>query len=190
MIELPHALAEWYRPARDKEIRSWSFGEVKVPSAPANSHWQRQRHTLADQAIFGPLKDSECACGKYHKSEYRGMICDICGVKVTTPDVRRERFGHIELSESTEHPLARMPSVLTTLPVLPVAWRESAHGQVVNRYYDQVISQEPNSTVEAVVHELFSSLLPAALLAVAWNLPEVDVFARALALVRHRDGGE
>ncbi len=56
-----------------------------------------EREGLFDEVIFGPTKDWECACGKYKRIRYRGIVCDRCGVEVTRTKVRRERMGHIEL---------------------------------------------------------------------------------------------
>jgi DNA-directed RNA polymerase subunit beta' len=58
---------------------------------------------LFDQAVFGPVKDYECACGKYKKIKYKGKICEKCGVEVTESAVRRERMGHIELASPIAH---------------------------------------------------------------------------------------
>ena len=56
-----------------------------------------------DEVIFGPTKDWECACGKYKRIRYRGIVCDRCGVEVTHTKVRRERMGHIELKAPVSH---------------------------------------------------------------------------------------
>ncbi len=53
--------------------------------------------------IFGPVKDYECLCGKYKRMKYKGVICEKCGVEVTTAKVRRERMGHIELASPVAH---------------------------------------------------------------------------------------
>src|SRR5438094_813304 len=97
MHRLPPGIASEYRPASDQEIRSWSFGLLKAPRNLDPEGWLNQRATLDDQAIFGPIRDCECVCGKYRGSHYQGMICDRCAVKVTGRDARRKRFGHIEL---------------------------------------------------------------------------------------------
>ena len=56
-----------------------------------------------DEVIFGPTKDWECACGKYKRIRYKGIVCDRCGVEVTRAKVRRERMGHIELKAPVSH---------------------------------------------------------------------------------------
>src|SRR5262245_10581692 len=97
MLRLPLSLAAMYRPATDREVHSWSFGAVKAPRNPGAGSYQGRRRTLDDQAIFGPVREFHCACGKYQGDRYRGMICDLCGVKMTIPEERRRRFGHIDL---------------------------------------------------------------------------------------------
>src|SRR5262249_39107896 len=88
MTSLPPFLAARYRFATTHEIRSWSFGVVRSRRTPDTTDWREQRGTLDDRQIFGPLREFECACGKYRGQEYRGMICDRCGVKITSPAVR------------------------------------------------------------------------------------------------------
>ncbi|MCM8769850.1 MAG: DNA-directed RNA polymerase subunit beta' [Candidatus Omnitrophica bacterium] len=79
-------------------IRSWSHGEVKKAETLNYRTYKPERDGLFCERIFGPVKDYECACGKYKKMRYKGIICDRCGVEVTTSRVRRERMGHIELA--------------------------------------------------------------------------------------------
>ncbi len=62
-----------------------------------------EREGLFDEVIFGPTKDWECACGKYKRIRYKGIVCDRCGVEVTRAKVRRERMGHIELKAPVSH---------------------------------------------------------------------------------------
>ncbi|MCX7705915.1 MAG: DNA-directed RNA polymerase subunit beta' [bacterium] len=79
-------------------IRSWSYGEVKKAETLNYRTNKPERDGLFCEKIFGPVKDWECACGKFKKQRFRGIICDRCGVEVTTSEVRRERMGHIELA--------------------------------------------------------------------------------------------
>src|SRR5438552_1995581 len=125
MPELPSTLAWRYRLATDQDIRSWSFGVVKASRSGDAGEWHTQRGTLDDQAIFGPLRDYHCACGKYAGQKYNGMICDLCGVKVTQISQRRRRFGHVDLPVSVAHPLGNEHARLTVFPVLPAAFFES-----------------------------------------------------------------
>src|SRR5271169_1907973 len=84
-------------------IRSWSKGEVKNPETINYRTFKPEKGGLFCERIFGPTKDWECACGKYKRIRYRGVICDRCGVEVTLSKVRRERMGHIELSVPVAH---------------------------------------------------------------------------------------
>ena len=89
--------------ASPENIRSWSFGEVKKPETINYRTFKPERDGLFCSRIFGPIKDYECLCGKYKRMKYRGIICEKCGVEVTTSKVRRERMGHIELAAPVAH---------------------------------------------------------------------------------------
>ncbi len=84
-------------------VRSWSFGEVTKPETINYRSFKPEKDGLFCERIFGPVKDWECACGKYKRIRYRGVICDRCGVEVTHSRVRRERLGHIELAVPVAH---------------------------------------------------------------------------------------
>ena len=84
-------------------IRSWSFGEVKKPETINYRTFKPERDGLFCAKIFGPVKDYECLCGKYKRMKFKGIICEKCGVEVTTAKVRRERMGHIELASPVAH---------------------------------------------------------------------------------------
>ncbi|MDR2862340.1 MAG: DNA-directed RNA polymerase subunit beta' [Puniceicoccales bacterium] len=98
-------------------IRSWSKGEVKNPETINYRTFKPEPGGLFCQRIFGPVRDYECACGKYKRIKFKGIICDRCGVEVTVSRVRRERMGHIELSVPVAHIwfLKSMPSRLGLL---------------------------------------------------------------------------
>ena len=89
--------------ASPNKVRSWSYGEVKKPETINYRTLKPEREGLFDEVIFGPTKDWECACGKYKRIRYKGIICDRCGVEVTRAKVRRERMGHIELKAPVSH---------------------------------------------------------------------------------------
>jgi DNA-directed RNA polymerase subunit beta' len=91
------------RLASPEEILSWSHGEVTKPETINYRTQKPERDGLFCERIFGPVKDFECACGKYKKIRYRGIICDRCGVEVTKSKVRRERMGHISLAAPVTH---------------------------------------------------------------------------------------
>ncbi|MFP3895554.1 MAG: DNA-directed RNA polymerase subunit beta' [Anaerolineales bacterium] len=89
--------------ASPEQIRSWSYGEVTEPETINYRRLRPEKDGLFCEAIFGPTKDWQCACGKYKKVRYRGIVCDKCGVEVTHSRVRRERMGHIELAAPVAH---------------------------------------------------------------------------------------
>src|ERR671923_1445893 len=89
--------------ASPEKIRGWSHGEVKKPETINYRTFKPERDGLFCARIFGPTKDYECACGKYKRMKFAGVICDKCGVEVTRARVRRERMGHIELASPVSH---------------------------------------------------------------------------------------
>ena len=84
-------------------IRSWSHGEVKKPETINYRTLKPEKDGLFCEKIFGPVKDWECSCGKYKGIRFKGIICERCGVEVTSAKVRRERMGHIELAAPVSH---------------------------------------------------------------------------------------
>ena len=91
------------RIASPEDIREWSHGEVTKPETINYRSFKPEPMGLFCQRTFGPVKDWECACGKYKRIRFRGIICDRCGVEVTLSKVRRERMGHIELAVPVCH---------------------------------------------------------------------------------------
>ena len=87
-----------------EDMTEMSFGEVLTAETINYRTGLPQMNGLFCQAIFGPTKDWECACGKYKRYRYAGVVCDKCGVEVTNSQVRRERMGHISLASSCVHP--------------------------------------------------------------------------------------
>ena len=83
--------------ASPDSILERSFGEVLKPETINYRTYKPERDGLFCEKIFGPVKDYECACGKYKRIRYKGIVCDRCGVEVTEKKVRRERMGHIKL---------------------------------------------------------------------------------------------
>lgn len=86
-----------------ERILSWSHGEVEKPETINYRTFKPERKGLFDEKIFGPVKDWECHCGRYKRVRYRGIICERCGVEVTTSRVRRERMGHLRLCVPVSH---------------------------------------------------------------------------------------
>ena len=89
--------------ASPEKIRSWSYGEVKKPETINYRTLKPERDGLFCEKIFGPTRDFECSCGKYKRLRYKNIVCDRCGVEVTSSKVRRERMGHIELATPVSH---------------------------------------------------------------------------------------
>ena len=89
--------------ASPEMIKSWSHGEVKKPETINYRTFKPERDGLFCAKIFGPVKDYECLCGKYKRMKYKGVICEKCGVEVTTAKVRRDRMGHIDLASPVAH---------------------------------------------------------------------------------------
>ncbi|MGO1438062.1 MAG: DNA-directed RNA polymerase subunit beta', partial [Candidatus Corynebacterium faecigallinarum] len=85
------------------DIRRWSTGEVKKPETINYRTLKPEKDGLFCERIFGPTRDWECACGKYKRVRYKGIICERCGVEVTKSKVRRERMGHLELAAPVTH---------------------------------------------------------------------------------------
>jgi len=110
--------------ASPEEILSWSHGEVTKPETINYRTWRPEKNGLFCEKIFGPTRDYECYCGKYRKIRFKGIVCEKCGVEVTTSKVRRERMGHISLAVPVVHVwfLKNTPFPLTM--VLGVPQRE------------------------------------------------------------------
>ncbi|GAA1943203.1 DNA-directed RNA polymerase subunit beta' [Brevibacterium antiquum] len=89
--------------ATAESIRGWSHGEVKKPETINYRTLKPEKDGLFCEKIFGPTRDWECACGKYKRVRFKGIICERCGVEVTRAKVRRERMGHIELAAPVTH---------------------------------------------------------------------------------------
>ena len=103
--------------ASPEKILSWSNGEVKKPETINYRTLKPERDGLFCAKIFGPVKDYECICGKYKKMRYKGVVCEKCGVEVTSSKVRRHRMGHIDLVAPVAHiwMVSSLPSRVGTL---------------------------------------------------------------------------
>ena len=128
--------------ASPEKIRSWSFGEVKKPETINYRTFKPERDGLFCSRIFGPIKDYECLCGKYKRMKYRGIVCEKCGVEVTTSKVRRERMGHIDLASPVVHIwfLKSLPSRIGLLLDNPLKDIEKV------LYFESFIVTEPGLT--------------------------------------------
>jgi DNA-directed RNA polymerase beta' subunit len=105
------------RVASPEKVLSWSYGEVKKPETINYRTLKPERDGLFCAKIFGPIRDYECLCGKYKKMRYKGVVCEKCGVEVTSSKVRRTRMGHIDLIAPVAHIwyVSSLPSRIGTL---------------------------------------------------------------------------
>ncbi|QHG91766.1 DNA-directed RNA polymerase subunit beta' [Sulfurimonas sp. CVO] len=106
-----------FRLASPEKVLSWSHGEVKKPETINYRTLKPERDGLFCAKIFGPVRDYECLCGKYKKMRYKGVVCEKCGVEVTSSKVRRVRMGHIDLVTPVAHIwyVSSLPSRIGTL---------------------------------------------------------------------------
>ena len=127
--------------ASPEEILSWSKGEVKKPETINYNSMKPEAEGLFCQKTFGPVRDFECACGKYKRVKFRGLVCERCGVEVTDSKVRRERMGHIKLAIPVSHTwFLREGKIAALLGSMPQKKLESVI------YYDAYIVIEPGIT--------------------------------------------
>ncbi len=129
------------RLASPEKILSWSYGEVKKPETINYRTLKPERDGLFCAKIFGPIRDYECLCGKYKKMRYKGVVCEKCGVEVTSSKVRRDRMGHIELVAPVAHIwyVSSLPSRIGTLLGVKMKDLERV------LYYEAYIVKDPGS---------------------------------------------
>jgi DNA-directed RNA polymerase subunit beta' len=129
--------------ASPEQIRSWSYGEIKKPETINYRTFKPERDGLFCARIFGPVSDYECLCGKYKRMKYKGIICEKCGVEVTSARVRRERMGHIDLAAPVVHIwfLKSLPSRISTLLDIPLKNLERV------LYFEAYVVIDPGMTV-------------------------------------------
>ncbi|MDK2811817.1 MAG: DNA-directed polymerase subunit beta, partial [Petrotoga sp.] len=103
--------------ASPQSILEASNGEVKKPETLNHRTGKPEKDGLFCEKIFGPVKDYECACGKYKGKKYEGTVCERCGVKVESKEARRRKIGHIELATPISHIwyLKSSPSILSII---------------------------------------------------------------------------
>lgn len=124
------------------EILNRSFGEVTKPETINYRSFRPEKDGLFCEKIFGPIRDWECACGKYKRIRYKGIVCDRCGVEVTQKSVRRERMGHIMLAVPVVHIwfLRSLPSKISGILGMPTKDIE----RIV--YYESYVVVQPGKT--------------------------------------------
>ncbi len=131
--------------ASPEEILENSYGEVTKPETINYRTYKPERDGLFCEKIFGPTKDFECACGKYKRIRYKGIVCDRCGVEVTEKKVRRERAGHIELVVPVAHIwyFRSLPNKIGYLLGIPTKKLESVI------YYERYVVIQPGKLAGA-----------------------------------------
>lgn len=130
--------------ASPEKIRAWSHGEVTKSETINYKSLKPEKGGLFDESIFGPVKDYECACGKYKKIKFKGKVCEKCGVEITESIVRRERVGHIELAAPIAHiwMTKELPCPSKISLVLDISYKEVE--QVVY-FVNYIVLDEGNS---------------------------------------------
>ena len=128
--------------ASPDDILNRSHGEVTKPETINYRSFRPEKDGLFCEKIFGPIRDWECACGKYKRIRYKGIVCDRCGVEVTQKSVRRERMGHIMLAVPVVHIwfLRTLPSKISAVLGMPTKDIE----RIV--YYESYIVVQPGKT--------------------------------------------
>jgi hypothetical protein len=179
---LPPNIAAEYRPATGNEVRAESFGLLKAARLHAEIDWRKQRGTFDDQATFGPRRRYACACGKYEGSKYANIICDICGVKITTPDARRTRCAHINLEVEISHPLGTEKDRLNSVPALPASFVEADSGGELLSAYDVIGRAKGERDVAEGFTRLCEVLSPVLVMAHCWDLSDRLLIAHGMAL--------
>jgi len=131
--------------ASPETILSASRGEVLKPETINYRTHKPERDGLFCERIFGPVKDYECACGKYKRIRYKGIICDRCGVEVTEKKVRRDRVGHINLVVPVAHIwyFKSLPNKIGYLLGLPTKKLD----MII--YYERYVVVQPGLAVDA-----------------------------------------
>ena len=177
-MPIPEPFVSDYRIATDREIRSWSFGQVSKPRAPNSALLDDHIGTLNDQRIFGSVIDLRCACGKYDGSQNKGMICDRCGVKVATTEERRDRFGHIDFrARRIAHPFDSSAK-MGCFPVIAAVYLESQSGTGLCALYERMLADP------ASLPSLVDYLTPTASNSIRWNAKDSHIFTRGMGLVQ------
>jgi hypothetical protein len=179
---LPDEILAHYRVATDNEVRAESFGLLRAAIIHVGDNWRNQRGTFDDQAIFGPRRDFECACGQYIGRDDSGIICDQCGVKVTASEVRRRRCAHINLSSPIVHSFSEQSAPLTVIPVLPAAFVEDPGGADLLEAYGAILRGQNPQDLSDAFGALLTRLAPLLILAHRSDLPERRLIAHGMAL--------
>ena len=130
------------RLASPQQILAWSYGEVKKPETINYRTLRPEKDGLFCERIFGTTKEWECFCGKFKSIRYKGMVCDRCGVEVTSTKVRRERMGHITLASPVSH-IWYYRSVPSRMSLLLDISRNNLQSIL---YYEKYVVTDPGET--------------------------------------------
>ena len=130
------------RLASPQQILAWSYGEVKKPETINYRTLRPEKDGLFCERIFGTTKEWECFCGKFKSIRYKGMVCDRCGVEVTSTKVRRERMGHITLASPVSH-IWYYRSVPSRMSLLLDISRNNLQSIL---YYEKYVVTDPGDT--------------------------------------------
>ena len=138
--------------ASPEEILENSSGEVLKPETINYRTYKPERDGLFCERIFGPVKDYECACGKYKRIRYKGIVCDRCGVEVTEKKVRRERMGHIQLVVPVAHIwyFRSLPNKIGYLLGMPSKKLDAVI------YYERYVVIQPGIQTDLATYDLLS----------------------------------
>ncbi len=143
--------------ASPKQILAWSHGEVRKPETINYRTHRAEVDGLMDERIFGPTKNYECYCGKYKKIRYKGIVCDQCGVEITTKRVRRERLGHIKLACPVMHVWFSygIPNKLSLILDIPQKKLETViyYARYIVTSYDEKAKKEAQKNLKAKFEE-------------------------------------
>lgn len=165
--------------ASPSRILSWSHGEVQKPETINYRTLKPEKEGLFCEKIFGPVKDWECACGKYKRIRHKGIVCERCGVEVTESKVRRHRMGSISLAAPVTHIwfFKGIPSYLSLLLEIPLKDLE----QVV--YFNSYIVLDPGNVEGLKKYQIISEEDYEKLLDAESNQFEVGIGAEAILLI-------
>ena len=95
----PQSILQW---GLRKLFTGEIVGEIKSPQTMNYKTLKPENTGLFCEKIFGPIKDFECACGKFYENEFIGF-CSQCGIEFVSSQVRRQRLGYIKLISPVVH---------------------------------------------------------------------------------------
>ena len=184
-MPIPVSMQNNFRIAGTKDIRSWSYGALTARRHAGATFLDHVRGTLHDQRIFGPVRDYRCACGKFSGERYALMICDRCGVKITTRSSRSTRLGHIDFTSAVQHPLDAETEILC-FPVVPADFIESIGGRQLPELYEELIESNQQNDVRhlsQIASAIVELLTPVVVMLHAWNIsPACKTLAHGIGL--------